>query len=184
MVKIIETKEETKDRIEGEREEKDSFFKTHPQSPIPTEEKDNFNGLNYYQVKLKLKFILKLYEHKDKNKTGVNDNTGKKQAFLRWGEFRFKIDGKQVILQAYKNNHNDERLWVPFKDETNKDETYGAGRYIDLEPPQCMEGDNWILDFNLAYNPFCAYSSYYVCPFIPPENWILVKIEAGEKKYK
>lgn len=183
-MKITETKEEIKDWIEKKRIEKDLFFKTHPQSPISYEKRDNFNNLNYYSIKQKLRFILTLYGHKDKRKVEVNDNKGDKRDFLRWGEFRFEIENKQVILQAYKSNPNEERLWIPFRDETNKDETYGAGRYIDLEPTQHKKGDKWILDFNLAYNPFCAYSENYVCPFIPPENWLSIKIEAGEKKYK
>ncbi len=168
-------------KIERERKEKDLFFKTHPQSPIPYEKRDSFNGLKYYPINPKLRFTLELHEHKDKKKIEINDNKGNKQEFIRWGEFRFKINGKQVTLQAYKSKSNEERLWIPFRDETNKEETYGAGRYIDLESFRHKEGGKWILDFNQAYNPFCAYSENYVCPFIPSENWLKVKIEVGEK---
>ena len=170
-------------RIEVERKEKDLFFKTDPQSPIPYKERNDFTNFNYYSIKPEFRFTLELYEHKDKKKTEVNDNKGNKQEFIRWGEFRFEINNKQISLQAYKSGPNEEMLWVPFKDETNKEETYGAGRYIDLDSIRDKEGDKWILDFNQAYNPFCAYSENYVCPFIPPENWLKVKIEAGEKKY-
>ena len=175
---------DTISKIENGREEKDSFFKMHPQSPISYEEKNGFRGLNYYPVKAELRFTLELHENKDKKMIEVNDNKENKQEFLRWGEFRLEIGGEQVILQAYKSDPYEERLWVPFRDNTNKKETYGAGRYIDLESRRDKEDGKWILDFNQAYNPFCAYSENYICPFIPPENWLPVKIEAGEKKYK
>lgn len=87
-----------------------------------------------------------------------------------------------MTLQAYKREKNEEDLWLPFKDQTNGKETYGAGRYIDLSGINEMEG-KWIVDFNQAYNPFCAYSENYVCPFIPPENWLNIEIKAGEKDF-
>ncbi|MHA1701352.1 MAG: DUF1684 domain-containing protein, partial [Promethearchaeota archaeon] len=71
-----------------------------------------------------------------------------------------------------------------FRDETSGKETYGAGKYLDLEEENHkISKGKWILDFNVAYNPFCAYSEKYACPFVPPENWLKVPIFAGEKKY-
>ncbi len=174
---------DTIDKIKAERKEKDLFFKTHPQSPLLYEERNNFTRLKYYPVKSELRFTLGLYEHKDKKKIEVKDNKGNTQEFIRWGEFRFKVKNEQIILQAYKSDLYEEKFWIPFKDKTNGKETYGAGRYIDLDERN-KKDNKWILDFNQSYNPFCAYSENYVCPFIPPENWISVKIEAGEKKYK
>lgn len=169
--------------IERERKEKDLFFRNHPQSPIPYEEREGFSGLRYYPVKPELVLALDLHEHSDKQKIKVSDNKGNMQEFIRWGEFRFEIDGRQATLQAYKSDPGEERLWVPFKDETSGKETYGSGRYLDLEGSQRGPDGRWVLDFNQAYNPFCAYSENYVCPFIPPENWLDVAIEAGEKSY-
>jgi len=75
-------------------------------------------------------------------------------------------------------------LFVPFKDATSGKETYGAGRYLDLEPGRDRtQGEKWILDFNQAYNPWCAYSEAYNCPFVPTENWLEAPIYAGEKDY-
>jgi len=103
---------------------------------------------------------------------------------LRWGEFRFKIGDKACTLQAYKSDPNEERLFVPFRDETSGKETYGAGRYLDLDDEHhCTTDGKWILDFNCAYNPWCAYSDAYACPFVDPENWLKVAVRAGEKKY-
>lgn len=171
-------------KIEKERKEKDVFFKVHSQSPIPPEEKNNFTSLNYYPVKPEFRFVIDIHEHKDKDEVEVNDNKGNRQEFLRWGEFKFELNDKQVTLQAYKSDLREERLWVPFRDMTNEKETYGAGRYIDLDAYQDKKDDKWILDFNRAYNPFCAYSESYVCPFIPPENWLELEVKAGEKKYR
>ncbi len=109
---------------------------------------------------------------------------GNEQEFLRWGEFQFRISNQEQVLQAYKSNPDEDKLFIPFKDETSGKETYGAGRYIDLEPERDLTLERrWILDFNNAYNPWCVYSEAYICPFIPPENWFKVPIRAGEKNY-
>jgi len=109
---------------------------------------------------------------------------GDEQDFLRWGEFRFKIGGKEQALQAYRSNPREETLFIPFKDVTSGKETYRAGRYLDLEPGRgCTADGKWILDFNQAYNPWCVYSETYTCPFVPVENWLGVPIQAGEKNY-
>lgn len=172
-----------KQEIEREREEKDRYFKNAPQSPISIEERASFEGLNYYPLTEKLRFELALNEHKEKRTITVEDTQGGIQEYLRWGEFRFEIDKKEHALQAYKRSKEEEWIWVPFKDKTSGKETYGAGRYIDLEPSRHKISGVWRLDFNRAYNPFCAYSQRYICPFIPPENWLEIPIRAGEKKY-
>jgi len=176
---------EWKRRIELERENKDSFFGQHSQSPIPAEERGKFKGLDYYSPDPKYSFELELHEHREKEKIKVQDTQGNEREFLRWGEFRFKIDDEEYALQVYKSNPMEEKLFIPFRDATSSKETYGSGRYLDLEPNghQTPEG-KWILDFNKAYNPWCAYSEYYACPFVPPENWLKVPVRAGEKDYK
>ena len=175
---------EWKERIMLEREEKDGFFKMHVQSPIPSEEQLVFEGLDYYPPDPECRFELLLNEHKTKDKLTIEDTQGNEREFLRWGEFEFEISGTHCTLQAYKSAPEEERLFIPFRDATSGKETYGAGRYLDLESNQhtTLEG-KWILDFNKAYNPWCAYSQLYACPFVPPENWLKVPIYAGEKAY-
>ncbi len=170
--------------IEMQRKEKDRFFAIHPQSPIPAEHRGQFEGLEYYPVDLAYRFELELYEHSDKKALQIEDTGGNARNFLRWGEFRFTIAGKECKLQAYKSEAAEQRLFIPFKDTTSGKETYGAGRYLDLDydSDRTHDGD-WILDFNKAYNPWCAYSENYVCPFVPPENWLDVTVRAGEKIY-
>jgi uncharacterized protein (DUF1684 family) len=173
-----------KAEIRADREAKDEYFRTNPHSPIPPDERDSFDGLSYYPIDKTLRFEIELHEYDDKETVTVGTSTGGEQEYLRWGEFRFEIDGNDVTLDAYKSDSDDDRLWVPFRDATSGEETYGAGRYLDLETDthRTDEG-NWILDFNEAYNPTCAYSEQYECPLPPTENWLDVPIEAGEKKY-
>jgi len=175
---------EWKSAIKREREEKDIFFKLYPESPIPFRERERFRGLNYYPPNTKYRFEIELHEHKKKERIRMIYTRGEEKEFIRWGEFRLKIDDKEVTLQAYKSNLEDEGLFVPFRDLTSGRETYGAGRYIDLNADVDRTPDGrWILDFNKAYNPWCAYNEDYTCPLVPRENWLEVPIYAGEKKY-
>ena len=176
---------EWKEHIRVEREQKDGFFKMPYQSPLPFDECKNFNGLNYYPPDPDYRFELQLHEHQEKETIKIKDTQGNEREFVRWGEFSFRIGDTDCKLQAYKGSPEEERLFVPFRDTTSGKETYGAGRYLDFETGrhQTSEG-KWIIDFNDAYNPWCAYSKDYACPFTPPENWLKMPIYAGEKDYK
>jgi len=170
--------------LEREREEKDKFLLLHPQSPIPFEERKRFKGLDHYSPNPNYRFELELHEHEGKKVVKMAYTKGNKQDFLRWGEFQFRVNDQKQVLQAYKSNPVEDRLFIPFKDETSGKETYGAERYIDLEAEKDLTPEGkWILDFNKAYNPWCVYSEAYTCPFVPPENWLKVSIRAGEKNY-
>jgi len=171
--------------IRENREAKDDYFRTDPHSPIPPDERDDFDGLDYYPITETYRFERPLHEHDDPETLTVPTSTGSERTYLRWGEFRFEVDGEAVALQAYKGESDDDRLWVPFRDATSGEETYGAGRYLDLEADTHRTADGtWILDFNEAYNPTCAYADRYECPLPPTENWLDVPIEAGEKSYE
>jgi uncharacterized protein (DUF1684 family) len=102
---------------------------------------------------------------------------------LKFGLFTFEVEGQHLKLIAYKSVEDPyaRSLFLPFSDETSGHETYAAGRYLDLEE---QGGDDYELDFNLAYNPYCAYNEDYTCPVPPFENKLSVKILAGEKNYK
>jgi len=97
---------------------------------------------------------------------------------VRYGELQFKLDDQKYTLNAYINVEHPESFFVPFHDKTNGKETYEAGRYIDIER---TDKTKYILDFNLAYNPYCYYNPKYSCPIVPEENILNTKIEAGEK---
>ncbi len=173
--------ENYKRKIIGDRIEKDKFFKEHVQSPISLEERENFTKLNYFEPNPDYRFELELEEFAYKEKVKIEDTGGNLRNFLKWGKFIFEIENSRCILNAYKSEETEKRLFIPFKDATSGKETYGAGRYIDLEEERDKIGNEWILDFNFATNPWCAYSNNYVCPLIPFENILKVEIKAGEK---
>jgi hypothetical protein len=172
-------------QILGERAQKDEFFKMHPQSPLSFDDRREFNGLNYFPPEPNFRYELPLNEHSRKSVLTIEDTQGKERRLLRWGEFRFIVDNTECILQAYKSYPQENSLFIPFRDATSGKETYGAGRYLDLDEDQHLTPQrNWILDFNQAYNPWCAYSAQYACPFVAPENWLKVSIFAGEKNFR
>jgi hypothetical protein len=172
------------ERTEERRREKIEYFRESPHSPLPPDMRgEAFPGLEYFDPDPDYRFVLPLHEHDEKEPVTVETTAEGEQTYLRWGEFRFEVDGDEQTLQAYRPDRETDRFWVPFRDETNGEETYGAGRYLDLEPDSHRVDGEWLLDFNEAYNPTCAYNYAYECPLIPMDNWLDVRIEAGEKDF-
>lgn len=165
-------------QIESHRAEKDKFFGKHPQSPLNHHVQAKFNGLDYYPVDEKFYFELPLQEYDDVEVFEMDTSTGDIREYARIGYLEFDIDGEKSKINVYKPIQGD-HYFVPFRDKTSGKETYGAGRYLD---PQVHDG-NFILDFNQAYNPFCAYNENYTCPLPPVENWLDIPIYAGEKSF-
>jgi uncharacterized protein (DUF1684 family) len=110
----------------------------------------------------------------------MQTSTGGVQEYFKVGQIRFKVGAQDAALQMYESVDNPGSYFVPFVDATAPAETYGAGRY--LEPEEIHAGE-LLVDFNFAYNPYCAYNDRWSCPFPPPENRLKVRIEAGEKKF-
>jgi len=129
----MEDQQTWKDELEHERAEKDKFLGGSWQSPIPAMDRPKFQGLDYFPPDADMVFQLELHEHAEKEAIEIEDTTGNMRPFLRWGEFRFKIGDEDCVLQTYKGDPREERLFMPFKDATSGKETYGAGRYLDLE---------------------------------------------------
>ncbi|MFP8956938.1 DUF1684 domain-containing protein [Natrialbaceae archaeon A-CW3] len=170
--------------IAHQREEKDRYFGANPHSPIPSDEREDFDGLAYFPIDEAYRFECELETYDESETVVVGTSTDGEREYLRWGSFTVTFDDEAVTIHAYKAEPEDDRLWVPFRDATSGEETYGAGRYLDLEREHHRTSDGtWILDFNEAYNPTCAYSEQYECPLPPMENWLEVPIEAGEKTY-
>lgn len=165
-----------------EREAKDEFLKHHPESPIPPALRGAFRGLAYYDYDLKFRFDVKLDRYPTPEPVTLATSKGVPRPMLKWGSFTFTIDGQTRTLQAYisAHAHGEASLFVPFRDATSGRETYGAARYLDLP---VTRNDRYVLDFNAAYNPYCAYSDDYVCPFPPRENWLDIPVRAGEKDF-
>lgn len=165
------------------RQQIDDFMGHHPQSPLDGEQQVNFTGLKYYPESNDFIFEGEVDRFPlDEPAIQMETNTGDIRPYRRWGRFTFTVDGQEAALTIYSDGHG---LFLPFKDATNGSETYGAGRYLDTHRPgleQIAEGTIRI-DFNYAYNPYCAYQTNYSCPLPPAENWLKVPIQAGEKDF-
>ena len=164
------------------RAEKDAFFKAAPNSPIPAGERDAFAGLPYYPVDEGLRFedrTLEPYTGDEPSDFQIPTSDGKLRPAHRAGYLGFEIDGATHRLTAYTFDGGDgESLFVPFLDGTSGTESYGAGRYMDLDRE---EDGTYSLDFNLAYHPSCVHDPRYSCPLTPAENRLPFRIEAGER---
>jgi uncharacterized protein (DUF1684 family) len=170
-----------RDRIRNERAERERFVADHPNSPVP----EGFAGLDHYPIDPDYRFEVDLAERDDPPEVVVGTSTDGERTYRRFGEFTVGIDGEAVALSAFVPDGEtpDGRLWVPFRDETNGETTYGAGRYLDLTADDRTDDGRWVLDFNRAYNPTCAYNYGDDCPLVPLSNWLEVRIEAGERAY-
>ncbi|MBM2816082.1 MAG: hypothetical protein HW421_2844 [Ignavibacteria bacterium] len=165
------------------RNKKNIDFKKED-SPLLAETRKDFTGLKYYEPIAK--FCVKARYTELKKKDTIDFATSKKEKtkkFLRFGKFSFSIDGKDYELFAYLYlaGKNKNELFLPFTDLTNEDETYHGGRYLDIEISKGEE--NYIIDFNYAYNPLCSYNPKFTCPLVPLENHVKQKILAGEKLF-
>ena len=158
---------------------KDVFFKTDSQSPLEADQRAKFVGLKYYPENTLLRFDLELDQAAKPDRIRMATSTGEEQEYYHVGQIRFKVSQAQGILQVYVPAEGGD-YFIPFIDATAPEETYGAGRYLE---PEDLGGGRLHVDFNLAYNPYCAYNDLWSCPLPPRENRLAVRIEAGEKKF-
>ncbi len=168
-----------KKQIEIDRANKDRYFKTSHHSPIPHELRDDFFSLEYYSIAENYRFELTLNSYESPEIIEMEESTGSVSNYLRIGYLEFKINEEEVEIHVYQSTDNPDIYFVPFRDKTSGEDSYGAGRYLYPE----KKGDIFVLDFNLAMSPYCAYSENYACPLPPYENWLKVRIEAGEKNF-
>ncbi len=161
--------------LESFRAEKDEFFATHPQSPLMPEQKRGFKGLHYFPENPALRLDVIVEEFSQKNKIQMQTTTGDVQTYIRFGRFKFAVDGEEADLTLYASPHG---FFLPFVDSLAGTETYGTGRYLE---PELFGDGKFLVDFNLAYNPFCAYNENFSCPITLRENRLSVPIRAGEK---
>ncbi|GAB1470166.1 DUF1684 domain-containing protein [Chloroflexota bacterium] len=157
------------------RAEKDVFYGSHPQSPLTSEQRKNFHGLQYFPENDALRFEVKLNEFPVQESFDMPTSTGGLQRYERFGNFSFEVEGETLTLTIYRSEHG---FFLPFVDALAGSETYPAGRYLDPDP---LPGGRFFIDFNLAYNPYCAYNEMWSCPITPAENRLKAAIRAGEK---
>ena len=169
--------------LEGHREHKDDFFATDRQSPIPADQREAFDGLSYFDPDPEFR-VEAAIDPIDGDETITMETTVEtEQEYERVARLQFELGGDFRTLVAYSGvSHDGDSLFVPFRDKTTGQQTYGAGRYMEFEVDgELAASDAVTLDFNLAYHPFCAYNDAFACPLPPEENWLDAPIEAGEK---
>lgn len=169
--------------IEKDRREKDRFMRSSAESPF-AESPEKYTGLKYYPPDMRYRIIADLHPIQQKKTVILTTNNGKEQRYVEYAYAKFRLEGavhKLLILEIADMGPFRGKLFLAFGDETSVRETYGAGRYLDVTK---TPGSNTIkLDFNLAYNPYCAYNDSFTCPLPPRENILSIPIRAGEKIY-
>ncbi len=163
--------------LEKFRAEKDDFFAHHPQSPLTAAQKRTFGGLRYFDEAPALRLEAAVERFPAGDEIEVQTSTGDVRVYTRYGRFKFTVDGQEAALTIYEADHG---FFLPFVDSLAGKETYPAGRYLE---PESLGGDRFLVDFNLAYNPYCAYNEAWSCPLTPFENRLKVPIRAGEKLF-
>ena len=159
------------------RAEKDDFFKRHPQSPLTPEQKREFTGLHYFPENDALRLEVAVELLNDEKPMLMQTSTGGVQEYTRFGKFKFQVADQNVELTIYQADYG---FFLPFVDALAGKETYPAGRYLEPEP---LPGNHFLVDFNIAYNPYCAYNEMWSCPITPAENRLKVPIMAGERLF-
>ena len=160
------------------RKDKDVAFKEGEESPI--KDKASFKGLNYYSFNKDyiVDFAVEKAEKAETADIKMTDGTTEK--LILFGKIKGKLQSFTIALTIYQRENGD--FFLPFKDKTAPTETYGGGRYLDL-PLKNAKNNQIRVDFNLAYNPYCAYNEDFACPIPPKENTLPIRIEAGEKLF-
>jgi hypothetical protein len=164
--------------LENFRKMKDDFFRHSPHSPLAPDQRASFAGLSYFPEHPDLNLKVEVQEFPQKAEIVMQTSTGGVQRYERFGTFSFAVDGEQSRLTIYRNENG---YFLPFVDAAAGKETYPAGRYLEPEP---LPDGRFHVNFNLAYNPYCAYNELWSCPLTPPENRLKVPIRAGEKVFE
>lgn len=155
-------------------------------SPLMAEDLAHFNSLDFYPINPKAFVVAKFIRTKNEKPFEMKTSTDRRPVYIKYGEAHFEFEGKQLKLNIYRNIELSKKeeykdyLFLPFSDLTTGKESYIGGKYIDLRIPK---GDTIVIDFNMSYNPYCAYNFKYSCPKVPLENDLAVAIKAGVKKF-
>lgn len=157
-------------------------YRDSSESPLGREDRLHFTNHDFYPIDLRYRVHAAFVRTPEEKVFNMKTTGTRTPEYVKYGEARFELNGKKFVLNLYRNIALTQReeyknhLFLPFTDNTNGEETYGGGRYIDLTVPG---GDTIIIDFNQAYNPYCAYSDRYSCPIPPKENYLDTEIKAG-----
>lgn len=162
------------------RADKENFMKKSEDSPF-IKQNTPFNGLRYFDPSADFVINARFEKLTNPEKVTLQTSDGKEKTYLKYATATFRRDNETQQLLLLKPVDMEDYLFVPFTDATSASATYGGGRYLEVEEP--TRSKTVTLDFNKAYNPYCAYVDGYSCPFPPKENHLSLAIEAGEKDY-
>jgi len=161
---------------------KNAYFQDPNTSPLRPKEKKKFNGLDFFTPDSKYQVSAFFRESVTKDTIQMKTNTGSVTSEIRYGNLFFELNNRQYVLPVYREvGAEDDYVFLPFTDLTNGDLTYGGGRYLDFTFPL---KETVLIDFNKAYNPYCAYNPKYSCPLVPSVNHLDIAIIAGEKSFE
>lgn len=168
------------------REKQHKEFLDPAKTPLDKRDRRKFKGLFYYPIDLSYRVKARLELNETPVLFKMPTTTTRLPEYTRYGDVYFTLKGQEFKLEVYQNPEISKRpgyedyLFIPFTDETNGDETYDVGRYLEFRIPT---SEDIYIDFNLCYNPYCSYSDRYSCPIPPQQNHLPIKIIAGEKKF-
>ncbi|MBT4502653.1 MAG: DUF1684 domain-containing protein [Gemmatimonadetes bacterium] len=166
-------------QIELGRAAKDSLLRLSPDSPLPADQRPQFQSLHYFPIDLTYRLTGALHAYGRRRQIRIQTSDGNSMPMERFGRILAQWEGKPFSLEVYRSLE-DSSLEVFFKDATNGAETYGGGRYVRL---QFLGEGAYLIDFNESYNPYCAYNPEFICPLPPPQNHLPFALRAGEKNY-
>lgn len=181
-----QSEEELLAEIRQHREEENEAFSNPETSILEKEDLEKFQGLDFYPIDLNYRVTATLVPTPNEKPFKMRTTTDRLPEYVKYAEAHFSIHGVPLKLNVYKGTTEPEDpeykdyLFIPFTDYTSGDGSYGGGRYIDAFIP---EGAELVIDFNKAYNPYCAYNKNYSCPIPPKENDLPIRIEAGVKDF-
>ena len=161
-------------------------FKDATKSPLKEKDRKNFGGLDFFKFDSTYVVTATLERTPNEKVFKMKTTTDRRPEYSKFGVARFELNGKQHELAVYENREYEtlkgyeDPLFIPFLDDTNGDESYGGGRYLNVDIP---EGNTLIIDFNTAYNPYCAYNEKYSCPIVPRDNYVQTEVRAGVKAW-
>lgn len=179
-----------KQLLNGETEwqkEMNADFKDASKSPLKDKDRKKFEGLDFYAFDSTYVVKAKLMRTPDAKPFKMKTTTERRPDYVQYGVVTFNLKGKEYALSIYQNlglleeEGYEDYLFLPFLDNTNGSGSYPGGRYTEARIP---DGDTILIDFNTAYNPYCAYNDKYSCPIVPRENYVSTEIEAGVKAFK
>ena len=181
-----DNKEDHYQKVHDWRQQKDAKYQDKEKTMLTPELLKDFSALKYYPIDYDYRVTGKLTKFNDGRTFSIEATGGQVYEYLVYARIDFELNGERMVLHVYQSKRSAQSgkskgaLFIPFYDDTSAGETYGGGRYLVLD---LSDNDELVLDFNMAYNPYCVYNPDHSCPIPPKENYLAIKVEAGELMY-